>query len=76
MHERPGLLRLLDDAKQGKFDVVLVDTLIRLSRDPEELAVIYKTLTDCGVEIIAADDEGPVTPAHILRVKQSARPYD
>ncbi len=50
---RDGLLQLLEDARAGKFDVVVVEELDRLSRDMEDLAGIYKRLTFAGIEIIA-----------------------
>ncbi len=50
---REDLLELLDDARQGKFDVVIVEELDRLSRDMEDLAGIHKRLSFMGIEIIA-----------------------
>ncbi|NQE32288.1 hypothetical protein RC55_24115, partial [Herbaspirillum seropedicae] len=53
---RDGLLSLMDDAREGKFDVVIVEALDRLSRDQEDLAGLHKRLTFAGVEIIAVHD--------------------
>lgn len=50
---RPGILKMLDDAKAGKFDVVVVEELDRLARDMEDLAHIHKRLSFNGIEIIA-----------------------
>ena len=50
---RSGLLKLLAAAAEGKFDVVLVEELDRLSRDMADLANIHKELTAQGVEIVA-----------------------
>lgn len=50
---RDGLLQLLEDARAGRFDVVVVEELDRLSRDMEDLAGIHKRLSFAGVEIIA-----------------------
>src|SRR5450631_105560 len=53
---RDGLLRLLDRAKDGSFDIVVVEALDRLSRDMEDLAGIHKRLTFLGVEIRAVHE--------------------
>jgi DNA invertase Pin-like site-specific DNA recombinase len=53
---RDGLLRLLDQAKDRSFDVVVVEALDRLSRDMEDLAGIHKRLSFLGIEIRAVHD--------------------
>lgn len=53
---RDGLLSLMDDARSGRFDVVVVEALDRLSRDQEDLAGIHKRLTFAGIEIVAVHD--------------------
>lgn len=53
---RDGLLSLMDDAREGKFDIVIVEALDRLSRDQEDLAGLHKRLTFAGVQIIAVHD--------------------
>lgn len=53
---RDGLLSLMDEAREGKFDVVIVEALDRFSRDQEDLAGIYKRLTFAGVELRAVHD--------------------
>jgi site-specific DNA recombinase len=50
-HGRSGLAKLLDDAEAGRFDIVIVEALDRLSRDMEDLAGIHKRLTFRGIEI-------------------------
>ena len=55
-HGRPGLQRLLHDAREGRFETVIVEALDRLSRDQEDLAGIHKRLTFAGIEIIAVHD--------------------
>jgi site-specific DNA recombinase len=50
---RDGLIQLIDDAKAGKFEVVIVEALDRLSRDMEDLAGLHKRLTFLGVQIRA-----------------------
>jgi site-specific DNA recombinase len=53
---RDGLLALMDDARAGKFEVVVIEALDRLSRDQEDLAGIHKRLSFAGIEIIAVHD--------------------
>jgi len=51
MYGRDGLLRLLDAARDGGFEVILIEALDRLSRDQEDLAGIWKRLNFMGVEL-------------------------
>ena len=53
---RGGLLRLLDQARERSFDVVVVEALDRLSRDMEDLAGIHKRLSFLGIEIRAVHE--------------------
>ncbi|GAB5505824.1 MAG: recombinase family protein [Rhizobiaceae bacterium] len=53
---RDGLLAMMDAAREGAFDVLVVEALDRLSRDQEDLAGIYKRLTHAGIEIRAVHD--------------------
>lgn len=53
---RDGLMRLMDQSREGTFDIVIVEALDRLSRDMEDLAGIHKRLTFRGVEIRAVHD--------------------
>lgn len=53
MYGRDGLLRLLDAARDGSFEVILIEALDRLSRDQEDLAGIWKRLNFLGVELRA-----------------------
>lgn len=41
---REGLLRILDQARERSFDLVIVEAFDRLSRDMEDLAGIHKRL--------------------------------
>ncbi len=49
--ERPQLMKLLNDAKHGKFDVVIVTEFSRLSRRMSEQAVIISILEDMGIRV-------------------------
>lgn len=61
---RDGLNDLLADAKHRKFDVVLAESLDRLSRDQEDIAHIHKRLRYAGVTIITLS-EGQVNELHV-----------
>ncbi len=50
---RDGLLRLLEDAKAGRFQAIVVEHLDRLSRDQEDLSHIYKRMVHAGVPILS-----------------------
>jgi len=56
IYGRDGLLQLMDAAREGKFDVILVEALDRLSRDQEDLAGIWKGLNFLGVELRAVHE--------------------
>ena len=49
---RPGLQRMLQDARDTKVDIVLVESLDRLSRDQADIATIFKHMQFAGIEII------------------------
>jgi DNA invertase Pin-like site-specific DNA recombinase len=53
---RDGLLAMLEGARAGDFDVVIVEALDRLSRDMEDLAGLHKRLTFLGIEIRAVHE--------------------
>lgn len=53
---RDGLQRMMDDARDRRFQVLVVEALDRLSRDQEDLAGIFKRLRFLGVEIRAVHD--------------------
>lgn len=61
---RPGIQALLQDALSGKFDIVMAESLDRLSRDQEDIAGFYKRMQFAGVKIITLS-EGEVSDLHI-----------
>ncbi|WP_262975150.1 recombinase family protein [Roseovarius litoreus] len=63
MH-RPGLERLLTQAKSGAFDVVLSEALDRLSRDQADVATLYKHLSFYSVRIVTLS-EGEINELHV-----------
>lgn len=48
--ERDGLLSMMDAARAGTFDVLIVEARDRLSRDQEDLTGIYSRLPHAGIE--------------------------
>jgi site-specific DNA recombinase len=64
LHNRPGLLDLMQAAQAGQFDAVLTESLDRLSRDLEDIAGLYKRLDYWGIEIITLAD-GKVGKLHV-----------
>ncbi|MFV0336307.1 MAG: recombinase family protein, partial [Tropicimonas sp.] len=41
---RPGIQRLMRDAQEGAFDILLAEALDRISRDQADVATLYKQL--------------------------------
>jgi len=61
---RPGLLRLLNDAGARKFEVVITESLDRLSRNQADIAKLYEQLNFMGVRIETLAD-GHVNEMHV-----------
>jgi DNA invertase Pin-like site-specific DNA recombinase len=61
---RPSYQALLDAARKKHFDVVVAESLDRLSRDQEDTAGLYKRLTFYGIKIIT-QTEGEITDTHV-----------
>ncbi len=49
---RPGVRMLMQDAIDGKFEIILSEALDRLSRDQADMAVMYKRLNYANVNIV------------------------
>ena len=68
--KRPGLDRLLTDARRGKFDVLLVWSFDRMARSVRHLIEVLDELTKLNVEFIsfreAIDSAGPLGRALIV----------
>ena len=54
---RPVLLNLLDRAKEGNYDILLVARLDRLSRDHVTLVAVERQLQARGVDVVSAAEE-------------------
>lgn len=61
---RPGVQALMRDAQDGRFDVVLMESLDRISRDQEDIAGVYKRLRFAGVRMVTLS-EGEIAELHI-----------
>ncbi|CUJ81278.1 hypothetical protein PH7735_00001 [Shimia thalassica] len=61
---RPGIQSLLADAQSGLFDIVLAESLDRISRDQEDIAGVYKRLSFAGIRIVTLS-EGEINELHI-----------
>ena len=61
---RSGVQSLIADALTGRFDIILVEALDRLSRDQEDIAGIYKRMEFAGVKIITLS-EGEINQLHV-----------
>ena len=63
-HLRAGYQGLLQDARSQKFDVVVAESLDRLSRDQEHVAGLYKQLSFHGVLLLTIT-EGEITELYV-----------
>ena len=61
---RPGYQKLLEDARNGAFDIVIAEALDRLSRDQEDVAGLYKQLSFAGVTLLTVA-EGEINELQI-----------
>ena len=63
---RPEFQRMIGDAEAGAFDVLVVYTTDRFSRDKYDSAIYKRKLKDCGVQIRYAAENIPEGPEGIL----------
>ncbi len=61
---RPGVQALLRDAYAGQFEIILAESIDRLSRDQEDIAGIYKRLRFVDVRLVTLS-EGDVSELHV-----------
>ena len=61
---RPGIQKLLRDALDGRFAIILAESLDRLSRDQEDIAHIFKRVSFAGGRIVTLS-EGDINELHI-----------
>ena len=63
-HLRAGYQALLQGARQREFDVVVAESLDRLSRDQEHVAGLFKVLTFHNVLLVTVG-EGEISELHV-----------
>jgi site-specific DNA recombinase len=61
---RPGIQKLLRDALDGRFAILLAESLDRLSRDQQDIAHIFKRVSFAGGRIVTLS-EGEINELHI-----------
>ena len=61
---RPGLQSLLTDAESAKLDVIVTESLDRLSRSQADIAALYERLSFHGIRIETLAD-GAVSEIHV-----------
>ncbi|WP_299410422.1 recombinase family protein [uncultured Roseobacter sp.] len=61
---RPGIQSLMSDAQDQKFNIVMSESLDRISRDQEDIAGIYKRLAFAGIRMVTLS-EGDISELHI-----------
>lgn len=64
VRSRAGMLRLLDDARARRFDMLCAEALDRISRDQEDIAHVYKLLRFKGITLHTVV-EGRINEMHI-----------
>lgn len=64
--QRPEFQKMISDAEAGAFDVLVVYTTDRFSRDKYDSAIYKRKLKDCGVQIRYAAENIPEGPEGIL----------
>lgn len=64
VRSRAGMLRLLDDARAGRFDMLCAEALDRISRDQEDIAHVYKLFRFKGIGLYTLA-EGRINEMHI-----------
>lgn len=62
--QRPGLRSLIEDARAGRFEVILAEALDRISRGQADVAWIFERLAHAGVPIVTLS-EGEISELHV-----------
>ncbi len=61
---RPGIQALLEDARRGRFEILVAEALDRVSRDQADVATVYKHLRFAGVTVVTLA-EGEISELHV-----------
>ncbi len=62
--QRPGYQRMMEDARNGSFDVIVSEGLDRISRDQEHISGFFKQMQYRGIRIVTVS-QGDVSEMHI-----------
>ena len=54
--KRPAFLKMIEDAKQGKFDLIVTREVCRFARNVVDTLVVTRELKGIGVEVFFIDD--------------------
>ncbi|MDC3309411.1 recombinase family protein [bacterium] len=63
-HLRPGYQNLLEDARNGRFEIVVAESLDRISHDQEHIAGFHKIMQFLGIRVFTVS-EGLISELHI-----------
>lgn len=61
---RPGYQKMLEDARIGRFDILVAEALDRLSRDQENIAGLFKQLSFAAIKLVTLS-EGEISELHV-----------
>lgn len=64
--KRPGFQRMIQDAKKGQWNYVIVYTLDRFARDRYDSAVYKRQLKNCDVKVLSAMENISDDPTGVL----------
>jgi site-specific DNA recombinase len=64
IRNRPGFMAVLEAIGRGEADLVLAESLDRLSRDQEDMAWFHKRVKFAGARIVTLS-QGEISPMHI-----------
>ncbi len=54
--KRPSFLRMLDDARKGKFDLIVTREVCRFARNTVDTLVVTRELKNLGIEVYFVED--------------------
>ncbi|GAB7057299.1 MULTISPECIES: recombinase family protein [Paenibacillus] len=66
LNQRPELQKLLSDAKNGLFDVIIVQRADRISRSILDVAIFKQRLNDIGVELVITEQMKHSSPEETI----------
>jgi site-specific DNA recombinase len=61
---RPAYQALLRDARESSFEIIVAESLDRLSRDQEDIAALHKRMSFAGIRLVTLA-EGEINELHV-----------